>query len=411
MANLPTQVSASAKATGVGRAQVPALIVGVIGIIGAAIGFFTNQPEFFKAWLPAFIFWVMIATGSLGILMLQYVTGGEWGVLIRRPLGAAARTIPLFLLFGLPIAFGLEHIYVWANHDIVAHDVLLQAKAKWWLNQPGWIIRSLIYFALWSLWAWRIRRLSLRFYEDRSPYVELSRRKWASAGLLMIVLTLTLASVDWVMSLEPKWYSSMFGISFTVGAGLSAFAFVTFFLTTISSTKAMENILKPMHFRDLGNLMLAFTMLWAYTNFSQFLLVWYGNIKEETPYYVTRMQGVWGWMAAILIIFHFFLPFTMLLMRSIKDRPRTIAIVTVIILFMRFIDIYWLVGPAHYGEHFHFSWITLFAFLGIGGLWMWAFIHQLKGQTIIPIHETWVEEAIREGALQPGHPGEAVRHA
>jgi hypothetical protein len=215
----------------------------------------------------------------------------------------------------------------------------------------------------------------------------------------VFVLTLTLTSVDWVMSLEPKWYSSMFGISFTIGAGLSAFAFVTFFLTLLSKVDAMQGVLRSQHFRDLGNLMLAFTMLWAYTGFSQFLLIWYGNLKEETPYYLKRMHGGWGVMAAILIVFHFFLPFFMLLMRDIKDRPKTIAAVTIIMLLMRFVDVYWLVAPAHYGAHFHFSWITIFAFLGIGGLWLAAFIWQLKGQTIIPIHETWVEEALREGAL------------
>lgn len=398
MATLRPTDTGAARATGIARAQTPAIIIGIIGMIGAAAGFFIDAPEFFRAWLPAFIFWFLIAAGALAILMLQYVTGGEWGVLIRRPLGAAARTIPLLLLFGLPIAFGLKHIYVWANHDVVAHDALLQGK-QWWLTPSAWMIRALIYFALLSLWAWRIRILSLKFYEDRSPYVELRRRKWSGFGLVMIVMVLTFSGIDWVMSLEPKWYSSMFGIAFTVGAGLSAFAFVTFFLTLLSDNPAMQGILRPNHFRDLGNLMLAFTMLWAYTNFSQFLLIWYGNIKEETPYYLKRMHGGWGVLAAALIIFHFFLPFTMLLMRSIKDRPRTIAIVTVIILVMRFVDIYWLVVPAHH-EHFYFSWITLFAFFGIGGLWLAAFLWQLKGQTIIPIHETWVDEAIREGALQ-----------
>ena len=383
--------------TGVARAQLPALVLGVVGMAGAIFGFVTNADAFYKAWLPAYLFWFLIAAGSLAVLMLQYVTGGEWGLMIRRPLGAAARTVPLFLLFGIPIAIGLPHIYEWARPEALQDHLLAQKQL--WLNQRDWIIRALIYFALWSLWAWRIRVLSLRFYEDRSPYTELSRRKWSASGLLMIVLTLTLCSVDWVMSLEPKWYSSMYGISFTVGAGLSAFAFVTFFLVLISGTEAMAPILKSSHFRDLGNLMLAFTMLWAYTAFSEFLLIWYGNIKEETPYYLKRMHGGWGLEAAALIVFHFFLPFTMLLMRSIKDRPKTIAIVTIIMLGMRFVDIHWLATPAHYPSHFHFSWITLFAFLGIGGLWLAAFIWQLKGQTIIPIHETWVEEAIREGAL------------
>jgi hypothetical protein len=398
---MTADVNTRPHSTGVARAQMPALIVGVLGIAGSIFGFVTNADAFYKAWLPAFVFWFLIGAGALAVLMLQYVTGGEWGLLIRRPLGAAARTIPLFLIFGLPVALGLPHIYEWARPEAL-HDHLLAQKAKYWLNTEGWIIRSLIYFALWTLWAWRLRRLSLKFYEDRSPYTELSRRKWSAAGLLMIVLTLTFAGIDWVMSLEPKWFSSMFGISFTVGAGLSAFAFVTFFLVLISGTEAMSGVLKSSHFRDLGNLMLAFTMLWAYTAFSQFLLIWYGNLKEETPYYLKRMHGGWGVMAAALVVFHFFLPFFMLLMRSIKDRPKTIAVVTIVMLLMRFVDIHWLVTPAHYPQHFHFSWITLFAFLGIGGLWLAAFIWQLKGQTIIPIHETWVDEAIREGALQKG---------
>ena len=387
----------TASVTGVARWQMPALIVGVLGIVGSVVGFLTNQQELFRAWVAPFVFWFLIAAGALAVLCLQYVTGGEWGVLIRRPLGAAARTLPLFLLFGLPLIFGLPQIYSWANHDIVAHDLLLQKK-QLWLNPMGWGIRALIYFALMALWAWRLRVLSNEFATSRSPYTELSRRKWAAAGILVMVMVLTFTSIDWVMSLEPKWYSSMFGIAFTVGAGLSAFAFVTFFLTTIARTQAMIEVLKPNHFRDLGNLMLAFTMLWAYTNFSQFLLIWYGNIKEETPYYLTRMNGGWGWLAAALVLFHFFLPFFMLLMRRIKDRPSTIAVVTVILLVMRFVDIYWLVTPA-YHHHFYFHWITIPVFLGIGGLWLAAFIWQLKGQTIIPIHETWVEEAIREGAL------------
>ncbi|HJQ39843.1 MAG TPA: hypothetical protein VKB93_22095 [Thermoanaerobaculia bacterium] len=391
-------MAAAAPATGIARAQVPALIAGIIGVAVAAIGYFTNGPEFFRAWLPAFLFWFMIAAGSVGVMCLQYVTGGEWGLLIRRPLGAASRTIPIFILFAIPLVLGLEHVYVWANHDVVAHDHLLQQK-QLYLNATSWAIRGLVYFALWTLWVWRIRVLSLKFAEDRSPYTELSRRKWSASGLLLIVLTLTFASVDWVMSLEPKWYSSMFGISFTVEAGLSAFAFVTFFLVLLSGNAAMRDILKPSHFRDLGNLMLAFTMLWAYTNFSQFLLIWYGNIKEETPYYLKRMHGIWGWMAAALVLFHFFLPFFMLLMRPIKDRPKTIGVVTVIILLMRFVDLTWLVVPAHHAGIPPTFWITIAAFVGIGGLWLAAFIWQLKGQTIIPIHETWVEEAIREGAL------------
>src|SRR5438105_13159395 len=191
----------------------------------------------------------------------------------------------------------------------------------------------------------------------------------------------------------------MYRIAFSVGCGLSAFAFVTFFLSRLATTEAMAGILKPSHLRDLGNLMLAFVMFYAYTAFSEFLLIWYANTHEEIPHYLVREQGVWGAIAFIIVAFHFFLPFFLLLMRPIKDRPQTIAVVTVIIIVMRYIAIYWLVAPSWYGEHFAYSWMDLSSLIGIGGIWLWAFIGQLKGQTIIPIHETWVEEAIREGAL------------
>jgi hypothetical protein len=192
----------------------------------------------------------------------------------------------------------------------------------------------------------------------------------------------------------------MYGITFTVGCALSAFAFVTFFLSQLARTGAMAGILKPSHLRDLGNLLLAFVMFYAYTAFSEFLLIWYGNMHEEIPHYLIREHGVWGVLAFSLVIFHFFLPFFMLLMRPIKDRPQTIAIVTVIIIVMRYVAIYWLVAPSWYGEEFHYSWMDFTSLIGIGGIWMFAFIHELKGQTIIPIHETWVEEALREGALR-----------
>ena len=386
-------------ATGIAVWQTPALVVGIIGIVASAIGWFLDKQQFYRAYLPAYIFWFQLVAGALAVLMLQYVTGGEWGVLLRRPLGAAARTVVWMALFFVPIAIGVPYIYPWANHDFVAHDAVLMAKSGY-LNWQGFIIRTAIYFALWALWAWRIRFLSLRFYQDRSPYTELSRRRWAASGLPMIVLTLTFASIDWMMSTEPKWTSSMYGINFIVASGLAAYAFVTFFLTRLAGTPAMTDIIKPSHFRDLGNLMLAFVMLYAYTAFSEYLLSWYANLHEEIPHFIVRQQGVWAVLAFAVIIFHFFLPFTMLLMRAIKDRPQTIGIVAIVVLVIRFVAIYWMTQPSFSGVHFYFSWMTIAALAGIGGIWLFLFIGQLKGQTIIPIHETWVEEALREGALK-----------
>lgn len=389
----------SQAATGIGRWQAPALIIGVIGLALSVVGWFLNPETFFRAWLPSFLFWFSIVAGSLAVLMLQYVTGGEWGLMIRRPLGASARTMLWMVLFFLPILAGMKYLYPWADAGYVAANEVVHNKSGW-LNLQRFLIFAALYFVLWNLWAWRIRILSLKFYEDRSPYTELARRKWAASGLVMIVLTLTFASIDWMMSTEPKWSSTMYGITFVVGCGLSALAFVTFFFAQLATTKAMADVLKPTHLRDLGNLMLAFVMFYAYTTFSEFLLIWYANVHEEIPHYLVRNTGAWGAVAFCVAMFHFFLPFFMLLMRPIKDQPRTIAVVAVILIVMRYVVIYWLVAPSWYGEHFTWSWMSLTSLLGIGGVWMWAFIGQLKGQTIIPIHETWVDEAIREGALK-----------
>ena len=391
--------SRSDRATGIARWQMPSLTVGIIGLLASALGWFLDPVTFFRAWLPSYIFWFSIVAGSLAVLMLQYVTGGEWGVMIRRPLGAAARTMGWMLLLFLPIAFGLKQIYPWANPAWPGFHEVQELKGTW-LNPSRFLLFSGIYFAFFLLFAWRIRALSLEFYKERAPEVDLTRRRWAAAGLVLIVLMLTFASIDWMMSTEPKWNSTMYGITFVVGCALSAFAFVTFFLTRLATTEAMGGVLKPSHLRDLGNLMLAFVMFYAYTTFSEFLLIWYANTHEEIPHYLIRRQGMWGALAGAMILFHFFLPFFLLLMRPIKDRPTTIGIVTVILLVMRYVAIYWLIAPSFYGEHFVYNWMDLASLVGIGGLFMWAFIGQLKGQTIIPIHETWVEEAIREGALK-----------
>src|SRR5258708_27093411 len=252
----------------------------------------------------------------------------------------------LMAVLFIPIAIGARTLYPWA------HSAVTGAKESLWFRQgylrlTAWWIRTAIYFFFWILWAWRIRVLSVSFAKTRSPYTELSRRKWAASGLLMMVLTLTFASIDWVMTLEPNWYSTMYGITFLVACGLAAFAFVTFLLTRLATTKAMAEILQPKHLRDLGNLMLAFVMFWAYTAFSEYLLTWYANLREEIPHYMVRQHGLWGGLAATLIVLHFFLPFSLLLLRSVKDKASTIAVVTVVVLIARYIGTYWLVTPSY----------------------------------------------------------------
>jgi len=395
-----TNVPASApETTGIGRWQMPALVVGVVGIAISIAGWIFAPVDFFRSYLTSWLFWFSIAGGSVGVLCLQYITGGEWGLMIRRPLGAASRAMWVIAVLVLPLIFGMQHVFPWANPAWPKYHEIQELKG-FYLKPTLFWIRQAIYFAFFLIWSWRIRVLSLQFYQDRSPFTELSRRKWAATGLVAVVLVMTFFSIDWLMSIEPGWSSTMFGITFLVGCGLSAFAFVTFFLSRLARTPAMADVLKPMHLRDLGNLLLAFVMFYAYTSFSEYLLIWYANLHEEIPHLLYREQGAWGFVALLVVVFHFFLPFFLLLMRGIKDRPETIGWVTVIILVVRYVAIYWLAAPGWYEDHFHYHWTAFASLLGIGGLWLFEFIRQLKGQTIIPIHETWVEEAIREGALK-----------
>jgi hypothetical protein len=384
--------------TGIGRLQIPALGAGVVGLAISAFLAVSQPHEFARVWLPSFIFWFQIAAGCLGLMMLNFVTGGEWGIVTRRPLAAAARTMWLFFLLILPLWLGFDSAYVWAGEEML-HDPKLQVKQAW-LNPPRFWAMSLGYIAVLTILAFLVTRASARFEATRDPRIDLGRRKLSAAGILILVLVLTFASIDWMMSLEPHWTSTMYGINFTVACGLSALAFLTLLMTRFIASPAYADVLKPKHFRDLGNLMLAFVMLYAYTAFSEFLLTWYANLKEEIPHFLPREQGGWGVIALAIVLFHFFLPFFMLLMRTIKDRPSTIAIVTVVVLLMRYIANYWLMGPAWYGGNFQFPLWNIATFVGIGGVWLFLFIINLKGQRVIPVQETWVEEAYREGALK-----------
>jgi len=382
------------------RLQTPALVVGAIGLALAAIGWLTNAQQFFRSYLVAFVFVAGISLGSLTLLMLQHLTGGVWGILIRRPLEAAARNLPLLAIAFVPVALGLQKLYIWTDHDLVAHDHLLQIKEPY-LNAPFFIARTAGYFALWIVITMLLTRWSKQQEQDSSPWIGQRLRFLSAAGLPIMGLTLTFTSIDWMMSLEPHWFSTMYGISFIVGCGLSAFAFTISLTVLMADKEPISLIAQPIHFRDLGNLMFAFVMLWAYTAFSQFMLIWYGNIREEVPWYTRRMTGGWGVIAGILIIFHFFLPFFALLLRAIKDRPRTLGIVAMGVVVMRALDIFWLMAPGYYPEQVHapfaIHWLDPVTLLGLGGIWFYFFLRSLSRESIVPFSEPYVQEALSHG--------------
>jgi len=316
----------------VGGFQQRALIVGIAGVAICVLGAFFNSEQFFRSYLLAYVFWVGIALGCFAILMLQHMSGGAWGLVIRRLLESATRTFPLLAVLFIPIAIGVRSIYIWAGpHAGEGNEALQHAldhKAPY-LNVPFFIGRAVFYFAIWILLSYLLNKWSLE--QDRTKHRPLTTRLQgiSGPGLVLYGFTVTFASIDWIMSLEPQWFSTIFGVLVMGGQGLSAMAFIIAAVVVLSRYKTLSEVIKPSHLHDLGKLMLAFLMLWAYFGFSQFLIIWSGNLPEEIPWYVRRLQTSWKWVGLALVLLQFALPFVLLLSRDLKRNSRRLVTVAV----------------------------------------------------------------------------------
>lgn len=386
-----------------GRFQTPALVVGLIGLALCVAGWFFMPDQFFRSYLVAYIFWAGIALGSLAILMMQYLTGGAWGIIIRRTLESATKTLPLLALLFVPLIFGMRSLYIWTHAEAVAADEHLQHKHVY-LNTTFFIIRWAAYFLVWVAIEYFLNRWSREQDRTAAPHLALRMERLSGPGLFALSITITFALVDWVMSLEPDWYSTIYGVTFMAGELLAAFAFIIAVIVLLSPHEPLSNLLLPRHFRDLGNLLLTFVMLWAYCAFSQFLLIWSGNLREEIPWYLRRLQGGWGWVGVSLIVLHFFAPFFLLLQGDVKRRARRLALVASLVIVMRFIDLLWLVAPVFTRTLSPGHWIdlvthlalSLLALVGTGGVWLWVFIRRLSERSLLPYNDPYMQEAFSD---------------
>ena len=375
------------------RFQRPALFVGVAALAACAVGGFFAPAQFFHSYLFAFLFWAGIALGCMAVAMLHHITGGAWGLPIRRPLESGTRTLPLMALLFLPIVAGARKLYEWADPAAVARDAALQHKSLY-LNVPFFFGRAVLYFAAWLAFAYFLNRWSLQQDATGGRTIDRRLQLLSSAGLVVYGLTVTFASIDWAMSLEPHWFSTMYGVLFIAGQGLSAFAFIVVVLVLLSERAPLSGYVAARHYHDLGKLMLAFVMFWAYVSFSQYLIIWAGNLPEEIPWYLRRLQGGWGWIAAAILLFHFVLPFLMLLPASANRNPRVLAAVAGLVVFMQLVEIFWLTQPPFAGGHFRLHWMDLLAPIGVGGLWLAVFSWQLGKRPLLPLNDREMQEAL-----------------
>lgn len=388
------------------RYQQRALIVGAIFLLVFIVGAFLpgemggGIAQFFHSYLVGFMFWLGVTLGCLGLLMLQHLTGGAWGFVIRRVLEAGTRVLPLMLLLFIPLAvFGLPYLYEWMHIGDVTDPKLkeiLIAKQPY-LNPTFFLIRAAVYFAIWFALMYFLNKWSAD--QDRT-----AERRYAGAmsklsgpGIILFVFTTTFASVDWVMSLDAEWFSTIYGLLYVAGWTLSAFSLVIATMVWLATRRPLEGVVRAPHFHDLGKLLLAFVMLWAYFSFSQFLIIWSGNIPEETKWYLARLRGGWGWIGVGIVLLHFALPFVLLLSRDLKRNARKLAMIAGLIFLMRFIDLYWLIVPEFHRRQLTIEWMSIVAPIAFGGLWLAFFIWQLRLRPLLPINDPNFEEAIEHG--------------
>src|SRR5690606_25040978 len=279
-----------------------------------------------------------------------------------------SRTLPFMALLFLPLAFGVQELYIWARPEVVAADPILQAKAPY-LNVPFFLVRAVLYFVIWSALAWTLSACSLRHDRDGDPGLARKMQRLSGGGLVVYAITVLFMSVDWMMSIDPHWFSTIYGVLFMGGQGLSAMAFAIAVLVLLARTEPMSRVVGAAHLHDLGKLLLAFVMLWAYFNFSQFLIIWSGNLPEEIPWYLARLRGGWEWVSLLLVVGHFALPFLLLLNRDLKRTGRTVATIAVLIIVMRLVDVLWLLGPEQGQALVHIQWLDLVAQVAHGGDW------------------------------------------
>jgi hypothetical protein len=375
------------------QVQRGSLIVGVAGLALCSLGAVFNRQQFFQSYLFAYVFWLGIALGCLGIVMLHNISGGRWGVVIRRVLESGMKTVPFLALLFVPLLFGLPHLYEWARPNTLERDAFLQHKAAY-LNVPFFFIRAALYFAFWIGLAWVMSRWSEQHDNSGDPRLIARLRMVSGPGLVIYGLTITFASIDWVMSLEPRWYSTIYGVHFLGGHALSAFAFAILLAGILAQREPLSGVVTPSHFVDLGNLLLAFVMLWAYFAFSQWLVIWSGNLPEEIVWYTRRNSGGWEWVTRLLIVFNFFIPFLLLLSRATKRRAQVLAAVASGIVVMRLVDVFWYTAPAFHPGTFKLHWMDILAPVGLGGIWLAAFLRDLRRVPLLPVHDPYAREVL-----------------
>jgi hypothetical protein len=382
--------------------------VGALGLLLCVAGFFQNRTQFFQSYLFAFIYWGGFAIGGLGVLLLNHTVGGRWGVTARRFLEAKMRTLPLILLFFVILLLGLKDLYPWTHSDLVTNNPYLHQR-QGYLNIPFFLVRVLVYFGVWLFWGLRVNRMADRQDETGDPTLGERMRAFSAPGLLIFVLTATFAYIDWILSADAQYYSTVYGAMILIGDVLQTFALTLVVMILASRGDRFGGRVNAVVLHDLGNLMFAFTIFWTYLTASQLIITWPANLPQELQWYLDRVHGFWKWFAAVTAVSMFAIPFLALLSQARKQNPQRLMRIAIWLLVARIIDVFWIVIPTFRNASpsallstshgFTIYWTDFAAFFGIGGIWLYAYLRQLRRRPLLPLRDPRVMTPLPEIAV------------
>jgi len=388
-------------ATTTSSAPVPVVslrrIAGLVAVAASAATLtgYSNPQQLVQSYLPAFLLWFGVSIGCLSMLMIQHQSGGHWGILLRRLFEAGARVIYFLPVFFLPILLGMAYLYPWADPVRIAADPRLAEvvhKKGAYLNVPFFTVRTIFYFAFWALMARTLTAFSWKYDETGDREYAEKMRRMSGWGLLAQALVITFAGIDWGMSLDPHWYSTIWGILFMVGQALSAWCVCIMVVSRLYTHAPLNRVATSTLFHDLGKFLFAFVMLWGYVNLSQFLIIWSGNLPEETTWYLDRSKGSWRTLTFLLVGMHFFLPFFTLLSAGLKKNASRLAVVAGLLFSLRYVDLFWNIAPMFKHEHFSVHPFDLLMPVAVGGAWLYLFARQLERAPLLVKHDPQVHE-------------------
>jgi hypothetical protein len=378
----------------VNRVQRAGLLVGGIALLLAIPGALSSPEKFYHSYIFSYMLVLGLTVGSLGLLMLQHLTGGNWGIIIRRPLEAASRNIWLMLVMFIPIVLGMKTLYrAWLDPERLKEEPLSKFQ-QGYLTSGGFLGRAVLYFAIWFLLMWLFNSWS-RQQDERKQDPQIQRRfkSLSGPGVILYILLTTFAAIDWVMSLSPHWASTIYGFIFVGAQAIASMCLMIIVIVLLSGSEPLAGVIQKRHLHDLGKWLFTFNILWAYFAFSQLLIIWSGNQPEEISFYRTRLFGGWGVVAVIVLVFSFSLPFLILLSRDVKRTPGLIAKVAAWMLLMRLVDLYWMTRPEFTSRAFP-TWLDFVVPIALFGLWLGFFAMNLKQRPLLPLGDPKLAEAI-----------------